>query len=273
MVVLRETERAFADLAANSMFSLGQHTDGRPRTGVDGIYIGTSQFDPARHSATDIDPISLMGVATGEDYVRDILPGKPLMLNLVVDNSRRIEHAGVTAAKERLATDLATAIEHALPGMTDRLFPYVIGEPKTSALPAGTEKLNTDALTLRSLGRLAASGLTFVLSDFNRVQLDTSMPGRLANLIAIKVNHPAERVIPAGVGMISLGEFEEVNTNKPKQVKDVNQKLEAKHLRITSDLEQAGASVVSIITAPNGKAPYDTRTADRDLAGAIRRIK
>ncbi len=112
-------------------------------------------------------------------------------------------------------------------------------------------------------------GLVFVVSDRfealrQRSRFETS------TLFAVKVNHQAEREIMAGIGFVSLGGWQEVNTNDSEQLAAKNAKLENQHQRIVSQLEQAGAVVVSIITAPSQPNLYDTAAADQALAEAIR---
>lgn len=272
-MALPETEQALADLASNNVRMSGMHATGTLRVGTQGMYVDTETYDPVKHSPLDIDPLSPFSLVYGEDQVTRVMPERPLGANVLIDLTARHEHPVVGQAKTKFAYDLSGAIKASLPGMNDRLYSYVTtGVQGGNNIPFDHEIIkveNPDELN-DIVNDLVVGGLTFVISDFRTVS-PARLSHRLNNsLIAVKVNHPSERVIPAGVGHVPLGNGKLVNSNKPKQLAAINEQLEAQHTAIVDGLEAAGAAVVSIITAPSQPNLYDSQAADQALAEAIR---
>lgn len=271
MASLIETQVVLSDMLANQRYGWGEHTYPNITAGSAGMQIGTIGYDPARHSPLDIDPIAPMGLALDEDHVRQILPNRSLMTNVIIDQSERTERKSVTAAKRDLGSDLLFALEESLPGMTDRLHAYVIGEP--GDVPFDPEIIEDDnSLVLaQTIADLAHSGLTFVISDFRRLKFEGDNLNDLSNVVAIKANHPAQLHIPAGVGKAyELGGGRTVNTYRPKQLDPVNEALKDEHNRIVTGLRAAGAMVATVVLKPSATERYDMGSADMSIAAALR---
>jgi hypothetical protein len=123
---------------------------------------------------------------------------------------------------------------------------------------------------MRELSGLAMHRMAIAISDFQGVEL---MPGSLDKVIAIKLNHPLEREIPANVGRISLGGAHELDTRNPQQLIAYNGLLQRRHETTVSGLEAAGATVTSVVFDPSFESGYDISGADERLAAAVKRVE
>lgn len=266
MARLQRTHAALASLEANAGHAYGEHVRRNVQAGFDGVYIGEAEFDPTRHDPSDIDAFA-MGEALDKPHVSQVFPSRPLHINIVADRTGRSEDPRVTAVKGAAAASLVGSLDESLPGVTDQSFIYIAGHGN---LP--------DAETLRVSNRnelpgqvsdLALDGLTLVVSDFQGMRFE---PGSLDGVVAVKLNHPLERAIPAGVGRISLGGEYELDTRDGTQLGAYNQLLQAQHDRTVSGLESAGATVASVIADPRYEQGYDIGAADEEIASAIGEI-
>jgi hypothetical protein len=273
---LIQTERALAEFAGNRPLGYGGHLETNPAAGVFGLPVGNVPFDAARHSVAHIDHFSPLGLAMGEDYVREVLPYRPMSVNLVLDYSARSEHQAITKAKELLMDDIATAIEYSMPHMTDQVQSFRLGSSasdhgyssRAMELPAEqkTEEIE------ESIAGLAIRGLTIVISDFERFSF-AGRNGDLGMMVAVKVNHPMEMSLPAGIGRVSLGQWNEVNTNSSRQLKAANTRLSTHHEAIVRNLETGGAAVAQVISTPKSIMGYDVQAADGSLSSAVESVK
>lgn len=270
MSVFRLTESALAEIPSNVRFGGGSHYLYDVTSGKEGLIIGSMPFDPSMHSSYQIDPTSLIGLALDTAYVTQVLPIKPLSINLIVDASKRNEHQLVTDRKLTMAAELGNAIDNALGGVGDRVNTYVIGETEIDIAERSTvliEEKDPLEISLR-IADIANRGLTFVISDFKNFNLEpTILP--LDGVIAIKVDHILERQLPANVGRISLGGLVEVNTNRPKKLQQVNEQLQSQHDAIVSKLKMHGASVASVIIDSRIEEGFDLPGADLAIAMAV----
>ncbi|HUP26761.1 MAG TPA: hypothetical protein VM124_03910 [Candidatus Limnocylindrales bacterium] len=265
---LPETQDALANLAANNQFGWGEHRHGNLVAGVNGLQVGSEEFDPMRHEPWQINPLDVMGLALGEYHVPVVLPYRPMAANVIIDMTRRQDHPLVAGAKRNLGVSLTNALEESLPGMTDQIHGYVIGDSVKELRAAGFEQIEPadEDANARTISEIAAEGLTLVLSDFRHLSFD---PFSLGDVVAVKTNHPAERSIPAGVGLISLGGAASVNTNKPSQLAEVNARLQQEHVRITGMLRAAGASIAEVVAKPASPEGYGLAAADKSIAAAL----
>ncbi len=263
---LPETQGVLTEMVANRQFGWGEHTYNNIAVGSMGIQVGTEAYDPTRHFPWQINPLAPLGLAMGEHHVNLVLPSRPMAANVIVDHSLRRDHSSVTAAKRYLGDSLLSALDESLPGMSDQIYSYVIGE--SGDAPSGYELIEaTDGLAVvNTVTAIARDGLTFVISDFRRLELG----GRYVdNLVAIKANHPAERSIPAGAGLLSLGRGREINTNDSTQLGFMNDRLQAEHEQIVRTLRAAGAAVAEVIVKPSAANGYDFTVADHSIAKAL----
>lgn len=271
MVVFRATEQALADLSSNEQLLMGEHLNGQIEAGAHGLMVGSVSFDPTKHRPHQIDPISPLGLALDQPFVREVLPLKALNLNIVVDATDRDEHPMVSMSKRALAGELVEAIDSALPGMTDKVFAYVIGDGIEDLGGLDYEPINVAESTdiNGSVAALATYGLTFVVSDFKRL---VPVERRdFVNVVAIKTDHKLERQLPAGIGPFTLRGGAAVNTDKRRELREANQRLEQQHQEIIARLKKMGASVASIVVDPKENPYYgfNFNAADQAIAEAI----
>ena len=268
---LPETQAAFSELAANSELTQGVHTHSRARTGSNGLPLGDIPFDASRHAPWEINPLSLMADVMGAPHVSQVLPSREVSLNVLTDFGRTGDSLAVANLKHGLNGDITSAIEDALPSITDRLFKYSFGNAPVDirngdydTLPDANDEERADSAV-----RLCINGLTLIISDFKHLPLrkvtDTSLEG-----IAIKVNHPLELAIKPGLGIISLGGLVEVNTNKPEELDKVNTMLAERRQAILDSLGQSGLQVVEVVYSSSQPGNYDVAAADAAIAKAIR---
>lgn len=268
MASLVETQVVLSEMSANQRFGWGEHTYPSISAGSTGMQIGTISYDPTRHSPLDIDPLAPMGLALGVDHVRLVLPNRIMTTNVIIDQSERTERKSVTAAKRDLGSNLLFALEESLPGMTDRIHAYVVGEPGDVPFDPKIIEAEDSLVLSQTIADLAHRGLTFVISDFRRLELGNN---DLSNVVAIKANHPAQLHIPARVGKTyELGNGRTVNTYKPKELEPVNEALRQEHNRIVTGLRAAGAMVASVVLKPSATERYDMGLADISIAAALR---
>ncbi len=275
MALLQETQRALEAVSADNLLKSGMHPSGNIRVGAQGLYISTEAYDPVHHSPFDIDVLSPFAAVYEEDQVTITMPERPLSPNLVIDTTNRQEHPVFTDTKVALAGVLGSAIREALPGINDCLYRYAAIEDDraNTSLPPGFEPLEvTDAGDFQAkVARLAFRNLTFVVSDFSKWDFDEEFTQNpLHNIVAVKVNHPAESFLPSGLGFVPIGEGKTVNTDNPRKRNKANAELEVRHNQIVSGLEAAGARVASVIAAINKPLQFDLQSTDHAIATATR---
>lgn len=272
MIRFVQTERAFAELSANDILRTGQHVHEQMKSGGIGIELGNIPFDPEIHRTGDIDYLSPITAATGELQARQVLPTRSLLVNSVVDYRGGRAYESVIQAKKQVQDRIRDALENALPGHGDRMIDYAIGSSDLSIVhkhtDLGFDLREREEAGSEEIAALSYRGLTLVIGSFNRLNFEGYR--NLNNLVALKVNHPAERQIPAGVGFVSLGGAVEVDTNNPKQLDEVNRRLENRHMEIVDKLEEAGISVASVVLKPNAPDKIDTEETDRAIAEGVR---
>lgn len=270
MPILLETQRVFANLPANNPRWQGDHLQHQSKASMDGIFLGTLPFDPFVHDAHDIDPLAAMGFALGEDHVRQVFPHRSLITNVVIDSTGRLDAPAVTESKARLARGLSDCLDETK-GSMDLNFSYRLVSPESELNDGSAENIPVNEREFaRTIGEFARNSLTFVISDFNRMRFDRSPDTDFGNVVAIKVNNPLERQIPANIGPVPLGGLQYVDTNKRRKLEPVNRDLQAQHERIVRDLCSTGASVASIIFNHRMPEGFDVDAADAQIAAAIR---
>ncbi len=269
---LPRTHDALIELAANSQFAVGVHSHDQIRTGQMGIPLGSVEFDPYKHEVTDIDLLSVMGEATGEHYVNEVLPNKPVNINVLTDYQNTGDIPKISSLKKLISFALTETIEGALPSITDRQFNYSFGplpeDVRTTNTPESLAS-ETEEQRAESIKGLCVNGLTLIISDFRNFPAAYLLQNELSDAVAIKVNHPAQLKIPANVGVISLGKGVEVNTNIPASLNIVNSHLATQREKLLTNLGYAGLSVVEVVYDPKQPSKFDDTKTDSDLAEAL----
>ncbi|MCA9330138.1 hypothetical protein KDA11_05795 [Candidatus Saccharibacteria bacterium] len=262
---LSHTGDALSEMRANVMHGSGVHPSSQLRIGGGGQYLGDMPFDPSIHEATDINPMSIMGMALDQPHVSVYRPEKPLQVNLVADYRNMGGDQNISRAKRSVAHHLSDGIYDALYSATDRLNTYVFGARQGEFFDSGTQEVIEE----EDIADLCLDGLTLVVSDFARLKLDSNNRS-FESAIAVKVNHLLERQIPSKVGVIALSGGGEVNTNNARKLLAVNQELARQHQTAVQRLRQQGFKIASIVARADLRPfGYDVDDADRQLADAI----
>lgn len=271
MALFSQTESALSELSANNNMRFGTHTRYDLASGVPGLIIGEQLYDPAKHLASAINPMSFLAEVTDARYVQQVLPSHSLDMKLVFDRSARHEDPRITAYKERVGSEIAAAIKSALPGIGDNLQSYVLGSHEDELEAEFIEASNNPEGNARTITDICFGGLAFVISDFNRLPM-ASQAHDSSELIAIKVNHPFELALPANVGTISLGGLREVRTNKAKELVAYNESQAARHQAIEAGFAVARIPVASVRFDHKQPLGFDDIAADSAIASAVQAI-
>lgn len=273
---LPKTSGALSESMANNRTGPGAHAFANNRAGGGGLFLGEVPFDFQQHEVTDILSSSSMEVVTGEPHVGMYRPNHPLHMNVVTDYGNDADDARIMRVKRLAARNITEGILGQLTSVTDRLESYAVGALGSSRLPRGqfmlADRDKTEEERAKAVARLSLEGLTLVISDFRSLPLATSKVGSYKETLALKVNHPLERRIPANIGFLSVKGLFEINTGKSRELEKANQRLEEQHKRKVGELEDAGITVVSVVIDPKSPQKVDVRELDRSLARGVKDI-
>ena len=278
MANLEATESAIADFTANRGLLFGIHEAEEFKVGGVGRDVGEVMFDPAKHDAAAINPLSIWESVLGEPHVRVAIPERPLHINVIAHHrsTGKSDFYQMNAARQRLAGELSNAISESLPGITDRSWSYAIGEAAGETADSDVEVIGTNGdpvLEAKTIAELCRDGLTFVISDFLALPLDAA---DYQTTVAVKANHSYDLELPAGYGRLPTNvEGGEVNTENPKELARVNRAQQEQHDQTVARLEAAGIAVAQVLfnwkdQPLNG---FDVEAADQSIAGAISGLK
>ena len=283
-----ETESAISEVMASLPMGMGGHIEQRIVSGAHGMAVGEVPFDPTRHNPGDIKPFSIMSEVLGEPFVDQVLPMRPLEVQIVSDYGNTSDIGDIAVSKMLAIHSVSDGLETTM-GIGDKLFEYAVGLSETPDFLASVDRPSQYSAPLRpnevilegrevdaeyraqTVGMLCLNGLTIVLSDFHSLPLD-QIDTDFSKTLAVKINHPFERRIPANVGVIGVGSDIEVNTNSSRQLKKTNEMLEARHREVVSKLQNSGIHVVSLVTKPSDPSGIDLRIADNAIANGLKAL-
>lgn len=278
MARLHNTSQALYQWRVNHReLDFGLHASGQVANGIDGVAIGEEQFDPSRHTADMIDPMSMGEAMFDVPHVAMVVPYRNEQMNVVLHQDPALRNLPsylqpIREQKQKLAEDLVSSLESSKQ-VGDQVNLFVVGDSDVEVprrVPAtiiGETEQPEEAA--QAVAGVCVRGLTFVISDFNALPIEKSMPSQFKNTVAIKVNHLLEKELPANVGRISMGGLKEVNTNKAKQLQAVNEGLRQKHEGIAVSLQDQGLAVAEVVYGSPDQ-PHDSKTTDAQIARAIR---
>ncbi len=272
-MLLTETQNVLAEIAASRAEEFGAHFSSQPQTGMPGMVISELEYDPALHEPQHIAHFSLMEMVTGTPHVQLVLPEQPLDVKVITHHEAGRDHPEFARLKLFLGRQLKHAIEEAMPGATDRVHAYHIGDKKDGLdwdvkyIPASAESLQT----AKTVADLCMDGLTFVISDFNHLPLQDVGGASYPATIAVKANHMSDLAIPKG-RVFRLGGRREVSRDEDSL--KMNAKLMAYHQRIEQGLESVGIKVAPVVlSAKDVKTTgFDVSATDATIANAARRV-
>ncbi len=280
MSLLPESEVAFAEVAASESYTFGAHTGPEVLAGAQGRDVGEMTFDATLHDPADINPLSLWQQITGEPQVDMVIPDRPLHFNVVAHQRRSTEadYFDIHRSKRELAGTVVSALEQSLPGMTDKVWSYEVGEAATQDAPDHVEVITTNgdpAVDAAQVADLCQDGLAIVISDFLSLPIESTPKATFPYTVAIKANHPLDLSLPANCGRVPSGVMGgEVNTDDPRVLKEVNRAMEKAHNDTITRLEEVGIAVGQIILnrRVHPVFGFDIDAADLEIATAIRSL-
>jgi hypothetical protein len=278
MTNLPQTGQALRELRADASKGFGMHYGDEHAVGTAGFVVGEVPFDPSRHLASDIDPMSMGEWTMGMPQVTQVMPYRPINMNIVLHRDpteQNLPHylQPIRAHKNELARGLQTAIDESKQ-RTDKANTYLVGDT-TDAFELGFDVhpvrgTESPEKAAEAIAGLCLNGLTIVISDFNNLPLKRGNKTNFARTIGVKANHGLELKIPANVGRLSVGGLHEVDTNKPKKLAEANTRLAAHHAGVCRNLGGLGIAVAQVAYDNQQNAGFNAREADRQIATAVR---
>jgi hypothetical protein len=274
------TESALSELPSNMNEGRGRHSSFEIKTGVPGVKIGESEYDPSKHTPMDIDPMSMMGMITGNPYVRQVIPSRPIEANIIIHNSPNSSRSDIFQVKSNLASTLSSEISRAMPAIRDRVNCYIVGEESEISSELlrlgvnyldGTENPEVADITTADL---CMNGLAFVISDFEELALDKT-GNRFSRTIGIKVNHQYEVDMSELRGRrveIGAGGARSIRAWKAKEFDSFNQSLIDHDQSIVNRLQSVGISVARVIANNNDVQGFSVNNADQEISRVIKRL-
>lgn len=271
-MALYESGEAFAELMGNRQGRFGMHTSDYVTAGWNGIYVGDREFDPTRHQPSDINHFSIMAAATGEPYVRNVLPAIPRDITIITEHDGRRDTPEVNAAKYALGQQLRGELKTALPRIGDSVYQYHIGPTTDSVDLRHVELLDRpeDPLeTVDMIANLCRGGLSFVIGNFS----PKNIPLRKADVsftdtIGIRVMHPEE---------LAVSESEKRRLNKGNEIvsatdaRTFNRAQARYNQAVERDMQDVGIKVARVVlknTAHNHLL-FDEAAVDTAISEAI----
>jgi hypothetical protein len=278
METLRETGYELNQLLSDQKFRFGLHMGDQIVVGQPGIKIGEIPFDPLMHEAEHIDPLSTMEMMTDMPYVAQVIPFRPLELNVVLHRDVRDRDLPdvvrpIGRQKFDLAVNLIEALNNSAP-IGDTANMYVVGdtenvqESRDLTVVKGTE---TDKAASEAVAELCLQGLTFVVSNFESLKLPENKPA-FAKTVAVKANHKLELAIPDNVGDWQMDGRKTVNTNNSKKLAKENEAITRKHQAVIDGLRRSGLIVATVAFDNQLSQGFDMAAADKSLAGSLKEL-
>lgn len=276
MTRLPHTEEAFSNLATERQFEFGMHRGHNLKVGGRGILVGEQPFDPAMHDPADIDPLSVMALATGGQYVNDVIRDYPLNVTIITEHNASAESAQIGNAKLKLGQQLRESIEEALPIQGDRVNLYHLGDTEEIVDLRYTDVIERDDIpteNAKTVAKLCQDGLNFVISNFSRGSLrfeDADV--RVENTIGLRIMRPEDIAVPLN-GITRLGNGRETAT--PQQAAAYNKNtLDPYNKHIEDVLRRTGMLVGRVIVTPKPTTAnlFDRDNTDVTIAEAIRNL-
>lgn len=285
-MILKETEYALEELAADIDYVYGQHDSDEVVTGSDGLVIGERPYDS--DEPTDINFSSLMGHATNSFYVEESIPERPLSVSIVEHRDAKdapLEEQSdprlrdILNGKRFLVRLLSETLQDSLPGSEDVVNRYVIGKPTAADLEdMGVEVLEGTEdpdKAVAELEDISSEGLT-ILVDSIRLPFDKFAAGTFQTMLAIKANHLTERQLLPNDGVWRTGnsKMPEVDTSDPLELARWNTYLDKLHEYRLGKIKELGIVAASVVLDPRINNPYhlDVKATDIEISSALKAI-
>lgn len=271
MAYFAETIRAVSSLPPNLRLTDGNHLERREVVGRNGDVVEDRPFIFGQDLIQDINPTSLIGEVLGMEHVRQVHPGRRLMTNIIVDKMDSRDDDRIQAKKEIIAVHIAATLFASMAQTSDSVKLMVRqGMNLGDISPTATKLtwLEDDA----SVQEASSKGISFLINDFARFDtLDEA--NKPHPVIGVKVNHPLERNIPSGIGLLGLGNGYELDTSNPKELDEINQRLQVRHRSIVEAMKQTGIRIANVIIEPQFDDGFNPVLADHHISTAVKSLK
>jgi hypothetical protein len=282
LLQMERTEEALAEVYASHVRKRGSHRSNVVRTRNSGRFVEEVAFKRGVHRQSDVNPFSLTGMVTGKKFVKRINPQNPLEITVITHrNPNENSHPSIVEAKQLLADGIQLALTSSLPGPTDRIEHFVVGEPteldkayEDVTIVSETKNPSKAARKIIEISQ-EAKGPTFVISpSFDELILPKTEINRetLTGMIGVNVNHPIELDLSHLAGqnaVIRTGGTGEVDLLDEEQVDYVNNKLQAYHNRTVKQMQKSGLAVANIVFNAGLEYGLDLDSTDIEVANAV----
>jgi hypothetical protein len=248
--------------------------------GVPGIRIADVQFDPARHNVEAINHLSLHEMMIGLPQVTEVMPYRPVDMNVVLHQDPREKRMNkyvqpIRSYKRLLALQLQDAIAETRQ-VTDTANLFVVGDSSelsevgySAQVLDGTEHPEAAAEAVADICR---RGLTFVVSNFDQLPLQSHNWFNGSRTVAVKANHEFELEIPAKVGAWPMGGLWEVDTHNKKHLRATNEDIARRQTVIAQQLGSLGLQTAHVTYRNSSTERMNIADADAQIASSIREI-
>jgi hypothetical protein len=279
---MERTEEALAEVNASHVRKRGSHRSSVVRTRSSGRFVEEVAFKRGVHRQSDVNPFSITGIVTGKKFVKRINPQNPLELTVITHrNPGENSHPSIVEAKQLLADGIRLALTSSLPGPTDRIEHYVVGEPTENdksyddvKVISGTKNPAKAASKIIDISQ-EAKGPTIVISpSFDELVLPKTEINRetLTGMIGVNISHPIELDLSHLAGqnaVIRTGGTGEVDLLDEEQVEYVNNKLQTYHNRTVDQMRQSGLAVANVVFHAEMEYGLNLDATDIEVANAI----
>lgn len=278
MFSLERTSDELATLQSTGLYRHGEHFSESSRIRHNGEYLGERDFDPHKDDPSDIDPLSYWQDIVDTPQVVERRPFYPLDASIIVHQpmgSQFDEELNIGSNRRLLARMLGQAIESSIPNVSDRTYSYFVGEKVDKATHKNGEVIKTDGnpeSDAKIISEIALNGLTFVISDFIRLNFNPSDAKNIRKSIAVKANVPFDLSLNPGVLVLRSGERGgESNTRKNESLNETNNLLLENHIRVIEKLRSLGLGVAKVAYLPS-EINRHKNDIDKEIATAIRSL-
>jgi hypothetical protein len=278
---LIETRHALIQLRSQRAARAGIHLAEKIAVGVPGVPVGHSMYDPNLHPGEAIDPSAAMEWATGLPHVTVRVPFRPEHINLVVhtDPAERLLPSYLQPVRKQ-KLELAQGLFKALSVTkmpTDKINYVVLGDPVSAeeleAESVYVPESESPEIAAKAVAELCVRGLTFVISDFNKLPLGQNNQ-IFQRTLAIKTNHKLELELPHTKRKVdlSVGSGRSIKLWKKNEVDKANQSLAIKHRGLRAFLGSLGMEVAQVAHDNHQNVADNVTSADEAIASAVRNI-
>jgi len=265
-----ETTRSLHRLPPNRRINPGAHIRRQEESGRIGRVSPDTELVPGKHTAADVNPLSFMAQTVGGHYVRQVQPGRQVQTNILIQSVEKADDQRIVARKEHAAALIAQMLHRDLASTTDNVRLLAMEDVELSdefESKTRLQRLKDDNEMIDFCRR----GLTIMISDFSALKQDDRLP--FAPAVALKVDHPFDRAIPADVGVLQLSDGFELDTSREDELAVVNGRISAMNTRAVDTLQAAGTMVAGVVLNPEFEHGFYAPNVDHSLAKAVDRLR